>query len=289
MQLNILLESVIELSKQAGAFIREQYFSFSEKDVQTKSLNSLVSYVDVTAEKILVEGLKKEFPEAGFLTEEKTIEQSTLRQAQSDIRQTQSDNIDDVMLSLSKHQPSDWLWIIDPLDGTTNFIHGIPTFAVSVGLMHNGKMKLGVVYEIMRDECYSAYEGSQSQLNGKPIHVSEKKSLTDSLIATGFPYEKFDYLPAYMKTIEHFMTNTRGVRRIGSASVDLAYTACGRFDGFFEYNLNAWDVAAGAFIVQQAGGTVTDFSGADNFIFGREILAGNGLVNEEMRKIISIS
>ncbi len=258
MNLQHLIEITIELSKQAGAFIRDQYFSFSEKDVQTKSLNSLVSYVDVTAEKILVEGLKKEFPEAGFLTEEKTIEESQ----------------------------SEWLWIIDPLDGTTNFIQGIPTFAVSVGLMHNGKMKLGVVYEVMRDECFSAYEGSQSQLNGKPIHVSEKKSLADSLIATGFPYEKFDYLPAYLKTLEHFMTSTRGVRRIGSAAVDLAYTACGRFDGFFEYNLNPWDVAAGAFIVQQAGGTVTDFSGGENFIFGRETLASNGLVNDEMSKVI---
>lgn len=265
MNLQELTEQTISISKQAGAFIRQQYFLFNEKNVEVKSLNSLVSFVDITAEKMIVEGLKIVFPEAGFLTEENTVEQSTLQQNNSD---------------------NEWLWIIDPLDGTTNFIHGIPTFAVSIGLMHKGKMKLGVVYEIMRDECFSAYEGTQSMMNGKPIHVSERKILSDSLIATGFPYEKFDFIPQYLKTLSHLMQHTRGIRRIGSAAVDLAYTACGRFDGFFEYNLNPWDVAAGAFIVQQAGGQLSCFSGSDNFIFGREILAGNGLINHELLQVI---
>lgn len=273
MQLNKLTDLVIEASKTAGAFIREQYFLFNEKNVEVKSLNSLVSFVDITAEKIIVEELKTIFPEAGFLTEENTVEQSTLRQAPDEYIGT-------------SHSDNEWLWIIDPLDGTTNFIHGIPTFAVSIGLMHNGKMKLGVVYEIMRDECFSAYEGSQSLLNGRSIHVSERKTLADSLIATGFPYEKFDFVPQYLKTLSHLMQHTRGIRRIGSAAVDLAYTACGRFDGFFEYNLNPWDVAAGAFIVQQAGGQLSCFSGSDNFIFGREILAGNGLINHELLQVI---
>ncbi len=267
MNLQELTEHTIKISKQAGTFIREQYFLFNEKNVEVKSLNSLVSFVDITAEKMIVEELKTVFSEGKFLTEENTVEQSTLQQTQSD---------------------SGWLWIIDPLDGTTNFIHGIPTFAVSIGLMHNGKMKLGVVYEIMRDECFSAYDGSQSQLNGKPICVSERKTLADSLIATGFPYEKFDFVPQYLKTLSHLMQHTRGIRRIGSAAVDLAYTACGRFDGFFEYNLNPWDVAAGAFIVQQAGGTVTDFSNGDNYIFGKEILATNGIINKVMRKAIQL-
>ena len=258
MQLNKLADQVIEVGKTAGAFIREQYFLFNEKNVEVKSLNNLVSFVDITAEKMIVEELKTVFPEAAFLTEEKTIEESK----------------------------SEWLWIIDPLDGTTNFIHGIPTFAVSIGLIHKGKMKLGVVYEIMRNECFSAYEGNQSQLNGQPIGVSERKTLADSLIATGFPYEKFDFIPQYLKTLSHLMQNTRGIRRIGSAAVDLSYTACGRFDGFFEYNLNPWDVAAGAFIVQQAGGQLSCFSGSDNFIFGREILAGNGLINHELLQVI---
>ncbi|MEI7803634.1 MAG: inositol monophosphatase family protein [Bacteroidota bacterium] len=264
MQLNELTEKVIEVSKSAGAFIREQYFLFNEKNVEVKSLNSLVSFVDITAEKMIVDGLKNILPESEFLTEENTVAQTS--------------NIQNLT--------SNFLWIIDPLDGTTNFIHGIPTFAVSIGLMHNGKMKLGVVYEIMHDECFAAYEGSQSQLNGKPIHVSERKTLADSLIATGFPYEKFDFIPQYLKTLSHLMQHTRGIRRIGSAAVDLAYTACGRFDGFFEYNLNAWDVAAGAFIVQQAGGQLSCFSGSDEFIFGREILAGNGLINRELLQVI---
>ncbi len=265
MDLQSLSQSVIKISKQAGAFIREQYFLFNEKNIETKSLNSFVSFVDITAEKMVATELKNIFPESKFLTEENTVEQGTLRQA---------------------HGDNEWLWIIDPLDGTTNFIHGIPTFAVSIGLMHKGKMKLGVVYEIMRDECFSAYEGSQSQLNGKPIYVSERKTLVDSLIATGFPYEKFDFIPQYLKTLSYLMQHTRGIRRIGSAAVDLAYTACGRFDGFFEYNLNPWDVAAGAFIVQQAGGQLSCFSGSDNFIFGREILAGNGLINHELLQVI---
>ncbi|GDX52173.1 inositol monophosphatase [Bacteroidota bacterium] len=258
MELKLLSQSVIKISKTAGAFIRQQYFLFNEKNVEVKSLNSLVSFVDITAEKMIVEELKNIFPDAGFLTEEKTVEESK----------------------------AEWLWIIDPLDGTTNFIHGIPTFAVSIGLMHKGKMKLGVVYEIMRDECFSAYKGSQSQLNGKPIYVSERKTLVDSLIATGFPYEKFDFIPPYLKTLSYLMQHTRGIRRIGSAAVDLAYTACGRFDGFFEYNLNPWDVAAGAFIVQQAGGQLSCFSGSDNFIFGREIMAGNRLINRELLQVI---
>lgn len=273
MNLQELTEQTISISKQAGAFIRQQYFLFNEKNVEVKSLNSLVSFVDITAEKMIVEGLKIVFPEAGFLTEENTVEQSALRQAPDEYIGT-------------SHSDNEWLWIIDPLDGTTNFIHGIPTFAVSIGLMHKGKMKLGVVYEIMRDECFSAYEGSQSQLNGKPIYVSERKTLMDSLIATGFPYEKFDFIPQYLKTLSYLMQHTRGIRRIGSAAVDLAYTACGRFDGFFEYNLNPWDVAAGAFIVQQAGGQLSCFSGSDNFIFGREILAGNGLINHELLQVI---
>lgn len=267
MHLNKLTEKVIEVSKSTGAFIREQYFLFNEENVEIKSLNSLVSFVDVTAEKMIVETLKNIFPEAGFLTEENTTEQRNLQQTQGD---------------------DDWLWIIDPLDGTTNFIHGIPTFAVSIGLMHNGKMKLGVVYEIMSDECFSAFEGSQSILNGKPIHVSERKNLADSLIATGFPYEKFDFIPQYLKTLSYLMQHTRGIRRIGSAAVDLAYTACGRFDGFFEYNLNAWDIAAGAFIVQQAGGQLSNFTGGDNYIFDREILASNRFIHQEMKTIINL-
>ncbi|HAP00375.1 MAG TPA: inositol monophosphatase [Bacteroidetes bacterium] len=258
MELQNLTQSVISIAKEAGAFIREQYFLFNEKDVQTKSRNNLVSYVDLNAEKILVERLKQVLPESGFITEEKTISQTN----------------------------SEWQWIIDPLDGTTNFIHGIPAFAVSIGLMQDRKMKAGVVYEIMRDECFSAFDGSKSQLNGKTIYVSERKTLADSLVATGFPYEKYDYLPKYLKALENFMQNTRGIRRIGSAAVDLAYTACGRFDGFFEYNLNAWDVAAGAFIVQQAGGRVTDFSGKENYIFVREIIATNDLIHQEMQKVI---
>jgi myo-inositol-1(or 4)-monophosphatase len=166
-------------------------------------------------------------------------------------------------------------WIIDPLDGTTNFIHGAPPVAVSIALVENNIPVVGVIYEIWMKEAFYAWKDSKAWLNGKEICVSKTPDIKDSLIATGFPYHNFDRMKGFMETINYFFNHTHGVRRLGSAATDLAYVACGRFDGFYEYNLSPWDVAAGVLIVKQAGGRVTDFSGGDNFIFGREIVAGN--------------
>jgi len=241
-----------------GSFISKERENFSPEKVQKKSINSLVSYVDITAEKELVKGLKIILPEAGFITEENTV--------------TQTEN--------------EYQWIIDPLDGTTNFIHNIPLFAVSIALMKRDKIISGVVYEVNRKECFYAYENGGAFLNGKRIKVTDTKMLSSSLIATGFPYEIFNYLDRYLKSFFALLPKTRGIRRLGTAAVDLVYVACGRFDGFYEFNLNAWDVAAGAFIVQQAGGTVTDFNGGNSFVFGKEIIASNGLIHEEFRILI---
>ncbi|MDP1747353.1 MAG: inositol monophosphatase family protein [Bacteroidota bacterium] len=242
-----LCQDVCKLTKQVGMFIKSERLKFSTESVEIKGKNDFVSYVDKTSEQKLVEGLAILLPEAGFIAEEGT----------------------------SSKKGEIYNWIIDPLDGTTNFIHGIPCFAISIALTKNNKLVLGVIYEINLDECFYAWEGSKAYLNEKEISVSKTQKLADSLIATGFPYYNYERQDEYMELFKHFMKNTRGLRRLGSAATDLAYVACGRFDGFYEYSLRAWDVAAGAFIVQQAGGTVTDFQGNENYIFGEEIVAGN--------------
>jgi myo-inositol-1(or 4)-monophosphatase len=242
-----LCQKVCTLSKEVGVFIKKERGNFSTDQIEIKGKNDFVSYVDKTAEKKLVEGLSILLPEAGFIAEEGT----------------------------STKKGDIYNWIIDPLDGTTNFIHGIPCFAISIALMRNNKLVLGVIYEINLDECFYAWEGSKAYLNEKEISVSKTKTLNESLLATGFPYYDYDRQDEYMELFKYFMKHTHGLRRLGSAATDLAYVACGRFDGFYEYSLSPWDVAAGAFIVQQAGGKVTDFKGNDNYIFGKEIVAGN--------------
>jgi myo-inositol-1(or 4)-monophosphatase len=243
-----------EVVKAAAGFIRTQYTSFNPDTVRSKSLNSLVSFVDEEAEKLLVKGLQELLPASGFLTEEQTVERSAKK----------------------------YVWIIDPLDGTTNFIHRIPVFSVSVALYENDKALAGIVMDVMRDECFYAFRYGGAYMNGKRIQVSDKSTLSDCLVATGFPYEVFDYSDTYLSIIKRLMPRCRGIRRLGSAAIDLAYTACGRFDAFFEYNLNAWDVAGGAFIVQEAGGMVSDFSLTEEFISNKEILASNTLVHHQM-------
>ena len=258
MKLAELTEQVISLTKEVGAFIWQESLIFDREHIEYKGLNDLVSYVDKTAEKQLVEGLSAILPEAGFITEEKT-------------RSTVGEVYD---------------WIIDPLDGTTNFIHGIPTFSISIALQRNGELILGVVFEINRDECFSAWKDGGAWLNGKRIHVSKALKLENTLLATGFPYYDFEKQEPYLKVFRDLMQSCHGLRRIGSAAVDLAYVACGRFDGFFEYNLNSWDVAAGMVLVREAGGEVKDFKGGDQSIERREIVATNGHISSEMLQVI---
>lgn len=170
------------------------------------------------------------------------------------------------------------MWIIDPLDGTTNFIHSLPVYSISVALTDRDERLIGVVYEINQKECFYAWKGGQACLNGSVIHASKTETLNDSLLATGFPYTDYGRMDHYLQLLGYLLQNSRGLRRFGSAAVDLAYVACGRFDGFYEYGLNPWDVAAGSLIVERAGGRVTDFSGKGNFIYGKEIIAANPLV-----------
>lgn len=254
MNYELLCSKVIAITRLTGNFIRKESMNFDASAVEFKGLNDLVSYVDKTAEKQLVRNLTKLLPGAGFTTEEETI----------------------------NSRGAVYNWIIDPLDGTTNFIHGIPTYAISIALYEDDQPVIGVVYEINRGEMFFTYKGGAAYLNNKEIRVSTRTSLSDSLLATGFPYYQFDKQAQYMQLFSEMMQKCHGLRRIGSAATDLAYVACGRFDAFFEYNLNAWDVAAGAYLVQQAGGNIMNFSGGTEFIEKREILASNGLVHEDI-------
>jgi len=253
-----ILDQVIEVSKQAGNFIRHERKKFDPDKIEYKGLNDMVSYVDKGAEQIIVAALEKILPEAGFITEEKT------------------------KVSLGER----YNWIIDPLDGTTNFIHGLPCFSVSIALKEYDELVLGVVYEINLDECFYACKGMPAYLNGKEIKVSNISKLADSLLATGFPYYNFDKQAAYMELFAELMKSCHGLRRIGSAAVDLVYTACGHFECFYEYNLNAWDIAAGVVIVRQAGGQVVNFKGGNEVIDTRQLLATNGKITDEMLEVI---
>ncbi len=259
------LEKIVQQSRAvvavAVAFIKKESKNFNNTRVEHKGLHDLVSYVDRTAEQILVEGLMPLLPDAGFITEESTIAQSK----------------------------KEWSWIIDPLDGTTNFVHGLPCYCVSVALLHNNNLVAGIVHEINADECFYAWLDGGAWLNGERIYVSKTDTLQNALLATGFPYYNYSRMSEYMKVFDYCLRNTRGLRRLGSAAADLAYVACGRLDGFFEYGLRAWDVAGGAMLVKEAGGIVTDFKGNDDFIFGEEIITCNKGVFAEFLAVVDKS
>jgi myo-inositol-1(or 4)-monophosphatase len=260
MNLQKVEKEVIEICQEVGEFIRAEGASFDRNRIEQKNVfNNLVSYVDKEAEKKLVRTLGKVMPTAGFITEEGTVEQS---------------------------QQHEYNWIIDPLDGTTNFLHGLPLYAISIGLTRNDEVIAGVIYDICQNECYHAIENGLAYCNDRIIKVSAIGSLGESLLATGFPYYHFDKRDDYLDIIKEFLNETHGIRRLGSAAIDLAYVACGRLEGFFEYNLHPWDVAAGTLIVERAGGAITDFTGGNNFLFGNQFCASNSLVHGEMLQII---
>jgi myo-inositol-1(or 4)-monophosphatase len=259
MNYSAICEEVVKLSKEVGNWMFDERKRFSEEKVESKSFNNLVSYVDKESENRFVKGLSQLLPEAGILGEE---------------------GVDN---SAEEH---DSLWIIDPLDGTTNYVHGVPAYCTSVALQQNGKIVLGVIYEPNRKECFYAFQGGGAFLNGNAISVTDTAHKKQSLFATGFPYDYFDRMDSYMELLKHLMKNSRGIRRIGAAALDMCYVAAGRFDGFFELALQPWDVAAGSIIVKEAGGLNTDFSGGQDYIFGKSIVCTNGKVHTELLKSI---
>jgi myo-inositol-1(or 4)-monophosphatase len=259
MDLEKLCFEVQSLAKEVGTFIAGEREKFSLDLVEVKGKANFVSYVDKRSEKMIVQSLKKLLPEAGFITEEGTAGNSDEK----------------------------YKWVIDPLDGTTNFIHGLPPFAISIALLEADEVILGVVYEITQNECFYAWKGSKAYLNGTEIKVSSASNTKDALIATGFPYYMFDKIDSYISAMHYFMLNSQGLRRLGSAATDMAYLAAGRFEAFWEHGLYAWDVAAGTIIIRQAGGKVSDFKGENNFLFNSEMVASNEAYYNEFFKIVN--
>ena len=258
MNLANLEKDTIDLCTEVSEFMRAELEGFDLSRIEQKgSSSNLVSYVDKESEKRLVNRLSKLLPGSGFLAEEGT----------------------DVKGS------NEYTWIIDPLDGTTNYLHSLPVFAISIGLQRKDKTILGIVYDVSNKHCYHAIEHGGAYCNEKQIHVSAISTLEESLLATGFPYYHSEKKDDYLEIIKLFLEKTHGIRRLGSAAMDLAYVASGKLEGFFEYDLKPWDVAGGTFIVQQAGGIVTDFSGGNNFLFGGQLCAANR-VHSEMLKVI---
>ncbi|WP_276346802.1 inositol monophosphatase family protein [Daejeonella sp. JGW-45] len=258
MDLAFLTKKVISLTEEVGEFIHGESKIFDREHIEYKGMHDMVSYVDKTAERDLVKGLSSILPEAGYITEEKT---STIL-------------------------ADEYNWIIDPLDGTTNFIHGVPTFSISIALQRKDELVLGVVYEINRKECFSAWKDGGAYLNGKRISVSLASAVENTLLATGFPFYEFSKMEKYINVLRVLMQKCHGIRRIGSAAIDLAYVACGRFDGYFEYNLNSYDIAAGMVLVREAGGQVFDFKGGNNCFERREIIATNGKISTELLAVL---
>jgi myo-inositol-1(or 4)-monophosphatase len=246
-QLKHLCLEVSRLSREAGSFLLEEQRKITTAAIERKGVNDLVSYVDKQTETFFVNGLRQLLPEAGFIAEEGT----------------------------GAPAASGLNWIIDPLDGTTNYLHQIPFFCTSVALMQNNEPVLGVIFDPTHQELFSAYGHEQTRLNEQPISVSDVTDLRDMLIVTGFPYNDRGMLKRNLNAIEAFSRQSRGIRRLGSAALDMAYVACGRFDGFYEYGLNPWDVAAGAILVKNSGGKVDDFNKLGNPIFGEEIIAAS--------------
>src|SRR5882724_11916970 len=251
-----MLDFAIRVAQEAGKVLRS---SFGRKIViSNKGEIDLVTEVDLAAEKVITDLILSHYPKHGILAEE----------------------------SGATETESEYRWIVDPLDGTTNYAHSLPIFCVSIALERAGEMIVGVIYDPMRDELFAAERGNGATLNGRTIRTSKTETLTNSLLVTGFPYDVHTNTVNNIDNFANFIKNAQAVRRLGSAAIDLCYVACGRFDGFWEMRLNAWDMAAGALIVEEAGGKVTAFNGQAFDPFNKEICASNGLIHKEMVTIL---
>lgn len=251
-----IFNTALVATQAAGASIRKKLNTALQIDYKGRA--DMVTEVDRESERIIIEIIKSEFPEHQFLAEETPQVERT----------------------------SVYKWIIDPLDGTTNFIHSLPIFAVSIGLEYDSDVIMGIVFHPMTGELFTAIKGKGAYLNKQRISVSRINTLSHSLLATGFPYELNRHFYTNMEFFRKFYEKCHGIRRLGSAAIDLCYTACGRFDGFWEYDLHPWDMAAGSLIITEAGGEITDFQGNPFSIYQSEILATNGHITREMIEIL---
>ncbi len=261
LNLELLCHNVTEVAKEAAQFIVREREVFTDDKIESKGHQNLVSYVDKKAEELIIERLSKILPQANIIAEE---------------GHNNPQNINELA------------WVIDPLDGTTNFIHNLPPYCVSIALVENKKPLLGVIYVATSNECYYTWEGAKSFMNGKEIGCSKVNTIESSLVISGLAYNltqkaKEDFL----KLFDFFNRNTHGARRLGSAATNLAYVAAGKAECFYQINLSPWDVAAGAIIAQNAGCIVTDFNGGDDYVFGKTIIAANNKLHKKFLDIIT--
>jgi myo-inositol-1(or 4)-monophosphatase len=257
-----LLNFAIETARAAGRLLAERFGR--DLRISNKGELDLVTESDLASEQLIIDRIKTHYPRHTILAEESGA----------------SSPVND-------GSANEWRWIIDPLDGTTNYAHGYPCFCVSLGLEQNGRRELGVIYDPLRDEMFTAERGQGAALNGKRIRVSRTPILSSALLCTGFPYDVRER-QEFARHFSNFVMNAQGVRRDGAAALDLAYVAAGRFDGFWEEGLKPWDVAAGALLVEEAGGRVSNYQDGPLDIFRPPILASNGLIHEEMMRVLAL-
>lgn len=255
-----MLNFAVDTARDAGRILLEK-FGRIEKITKKGDIN-LVTEADLASEKAIVERIRSHYPRHSILAEESG--------------------------EASASAGAEWKWIIDPLDGTTNYAHGYPCFCVTIAVEYKGEVVIGVTYDPTRDELFAAEKGRGATLNGKPIRVSATENLGDALLVTGFPYD-IKQREDFARHLTEFLLTSRGVRRDGSAAIDLAYVACGRFDGFWEEGLNPWDVAAGTLMIREAGGMVSNYRGSAFDIYTPPICTSNGLIHEQMLKVLSPS
>jgi len=259
---DVLLNFAIQTALDAGRLLAARFGRSLQ--ISNKSELDLVTESDLASERLIIDRIKTHYPRHAILAEESGSSGPT-----------------------SEGTHDEWRWVIDPLDGTTNYAHGYPCFCVSMGLEHQGRLQLGVIYDPIRDEMFSAERGEGASLNGKRIQVSANSSLASALLCTGFPYDVRER-SEFARHFTNFIMNAQGVRRDGAAALDLAYVAAGRFDGFWEEGLKPWDVAAGVLLIEEAGGRVTNYLNEPFNIFTPPILASNGLIHEEMMRVLAV-
>ena len=259
--LHPMLNTAVKAARAAGALINRASMDLDLLKVNTKAPNDFVTEVDQAAERVIIDTLLGAYPGHGILAEESG--------------------------SARGAKDSEYVWIIDPLDGTTNFIHGLPVYAVSIALAHRGQVQQAVVYDPTRNDLYFASRGRGAFLNDKRLRVSKRLRLAESLIGTGFPFRKGDDFKRYLRIFEDVMHHCAGLRRPGAAALDLCYVAAGYYDGFFETGLSPWDVAAGSLIVTEAGGLVGNFTGEADFLHRREVVAGNPKIYAQMVSLLA--
>ncbi|AFH48778.1 Myo-inositol-monophosphatase [Ignavibacterium album JCM 16511] len=254
-----MINDLIQIAKEAGGIIRNAHGTRFSVEVKSDNLKNLVTEIDKKSEKTIIDFVRKKYPSHNILAEEGGEHKSS----------------------------SEYLWVIDPLDGTTNFAHGLPIFSVSIGIQYKDETIAGVVYDVMRDVLYSAEKGSGAFENGKRINVNSNDNIAESLLVTGFPYNVAENPEKVFERFIEMLKVARAVRRLGSAAIDFCYVANGVFDGFWEVHLNPWDICAGKLIVEEAGGKVTDFNGNPISIFNKTILSTNGKIHDKMIELLN--